>query len=95
MNVDKNRLEKTLDEIGLEYSYSDESGYLDETTGERMSYADLLGPWFTVHPLTDENGNRLDGQSGRDAYVLINMDSIDGCLMLHPPTDENNSTIGE
>lgn len=57
MNLDKDKLEQILDEMGFEYSYSNESGYLDETTGEMMSYADLFNPWFTVHPLTYENGN--------------------------------------
>lgn len=58
MNLDKERLEQILDEMGFEYSYSNESGYLDETKGEMKSYVDLFNPWFTtVHPLTDENGN--------------------------------------
>jgi len=57
MNLDKERLEQILDEMGFEYSYSNESGYLDETTGEMKSYVDLFSPWFAVHPLTDENGN--------------------------------------
>lgn len=59
MSVDKDRLEQTLDEMGLEYSYSDNSGYLDETTGERMPYADLFGSWFVVHPLTNESNGTI------------------------------------
>lgn len=57
MNLDKDRLEQILNKMGFEYSYSNESGYLDERTGETMSYADLFNSWFTAHRLTGENEN--------------------------------------
>lgn len=61
MNLDKDKLEQTLNKMGFEYSYSNESGYLDETKAEMMFYADLFNPWFTtIHPLTDENGNIIE-----------------------------------